>query len=105
MNFGEKFEFDVVVEAHQERRNATFAWHDRLIRVQSRWYAGTDQEKYEVLARVRQIYDPCERANIRGDRRWSPNRIARSEGFTAFRYRRVAPAPPGQECCAVTIVE
>lgn len=104
MRFGEKFELDIVVDARQEWQNETMDWHDQPLRVASRWYAGTDQEKYEVLAGLRRLYNPCARANIRGTRRWSPGQIARAEGFSLFRYRRAA-APSSQDSGEVTIVQ
>jgi len=78
--------FDVVIDGNQSGR--VNEWNDTPLSVSSRWDSGSDQEKFEVLAAIRSIYNPNEKMNIRGSERQTPSQIARSEGFTELRYSR-----------------
>ena len=78
--------FDVVIDGQQS--GGASAWNDIALSVSSRWDAGSDQEKFEVLAAIRSTYNPNEKMNIRGGERQTPSQIARAEGFTELRYSR-----------------
>ena len=56
--------------------------------ISSRWDSGSEQEKFEVLAAIRSIYNPNEKMNIRGGERQTSSQIARLEGFTELKYSR-----------------
>lgn len=104
MNTRQKLEIEIVVDARQEGI-AQDRWVHQPLKVQSRWYPGTDQEKFEVLSAIRQTYSPDEHANIRGTTRQKPDQVARGQGFTQLRYQRRGSSDfPGTMVGPVTIV-
>lgn len=90
MNSKRKTLFDVIVEA-QRRGDANDRWNHRTVSVLSLWGRGSEQEKFEVLRAIRQVYKPDEHADIRGSAGQTPHQIGQSEGFTHLQYRRTAP--------------
>ncbi|MDB6060938.1 MAG: hypothetical protein JWM78_1041 [Verrucomicrobiaceae bacterium] len=85
MNIKGSRSFSVIVEG-KKRGNATPYWSKKIISVQSHWSQGSEQEKFEVLLALRKIYNPEERADIRGITHQTPSQIAQSEGFTVLQY-------------------
>jgi hypothetical protein len=69
-------------------------WHHTPLMINSRWAAGGDQEKFEVLTAIRRTYNPDNKNNIRGNEQQLPSQIGRSEGFTELSYSRTSSASP-----------
>lgn len=69
-------------------------WQHTPLTINSKWEAGGDQEKFEVLTAIRRIYNPDTKDNIRGNERQLPSQIGRSEGFTELSYTRTSSASP-----------
>lgn len=94
MSIDHKVEFEIVIDARQGGTSDTDRWNRRPLTILSRWEPGTDQEKFEVLSEMRRTYNPDAQFNIRGRKRENPEQVARLEGFTDLRYRRIeSPLP------------
>lgn len=92
MNMRNDTTFQILIDG--KRRGSPGRWHHRPLMLNSRWELGGDQEKYEVLAAIRQSYNPEYKVDIRGAEHQLPSQIGRSEGFTQLSYRRASPASP-----------
>ena len=86
MNPKDKPPLRVVVNA-EKKGDATGNWSHRIVMIRSPWDQGSEQEQFEVLSAIRRIYNPEERADIRGDTHQTPGQIGQSEGFTRLQYR------------------
>jgi hypothetical protein len=84
--------FQVFIDGKQS--GSPKKWHHTPLIVYSKWDAGTDQEKYEVLSALRRAYNPDNKNNIRGNERQLPAQIGRSEGFSELSYSRTSSALP-----------
>jgi len=69
-------------------------WDHTPLMVTSRWEAGSNEEKYEVLAAIRKTYAPDNKADIRGKESQAPSQIGRGEGFKELKYSRTASSAP-----------
>lgn len=83
--------FQVFIDGKQSGSPAK--WHHTPLIVYSKWDAGTDQEKYEVLSALRRTYNPDNKNNIRGNEHQLPDQIGRSEGFRELSYSRTSSSP------------
>lgn len=90
MNTRNDTTFQVFIDG--KRRGSPGRWRHRPLLLNSRWEPGGDQEKYEILAAIRQSYNPENKVDIRGVERQLPSQIGRSEGFTQLSYSRASPA-------------
>ncbi len=97
MNTKRERSFNVIIEG-KKRGNASDYWSQKLIPVQSQWDHGSEQEKFEVLCAIRKIYNPEERADIRGKTGQTPSQVGQSEGFSQLLYH------PVETPLAVTII-
>lgn len=79
--------FEIIVEG--SRKGSPGKWSHKTLNVDSGWGSGSEQEKFEVLAAIRRLYNPDERANIRGGTGQTADQVGRTEGFSALQYRRV----------------
>jgi hypothetical protein len=92
MNILKETSFQVFIDGKQSGNLAK--WHHTPLMVNSRWDAGGNQEKFEVLTAIRRSYNPDIKDNIRGNERQLPSQIGRSEGFTELSYSRTSSASP-----------
>ena len=81
--------FKVVIDGKQV--GCIGKWEHRPLTINSKWNAGSDQEKFEVLAAIRRTYNPDDKTDIRGLERQTPSQIGRCEGFKELRYERSTP--------------
>jgi hypothetical protein len=86
MNFDANATFQVFIDGKQAGN--TGKWKHTPLTITSMWDAGSDQEKFEVLATIRKTYNPDSKINIRGGESQTPSQIGRSEGFKELRYNR-----------------
>lgn len=84
--------FQVFIDGKQSGNQGK--WDHKPLLINSQWDAGGDQEKYEVLAAIRQTYNPDTKSNIRGNEHQTPSQIGRSEGFSELSYSRTVAASP-----------
>lgn len=92
MNILKETIFQVFIDGKQS--GCPEKWHHSPLIVYSKWDAGTDQEKYEVLSALRSTYNPDNKSNIRGNERQLPAQIGRSEGFSELSYSRTSSSSP-----------
>lgn len=83
---------NVVIDGKQS--GSIGKWHHTPLTITSKWDAGSDQEKFEVLAAIRRTYNPDNKADIRGTQGQTPSQIGRCEGFKELRYERTEPSAP-----------
>lgn len=88
MQFDTKATFQIFIDGKQA--GSTGKWHHTPMTVTSMWDAGSDQEKFEVLAAIRRTYNPDNKTNIRGNQRQAPSQIGRAEGFKELHYNRAS---------------
>lgn len=79
--------FEIIVEG--SRKGSPGKWLHKTLSVDSGWGSGSEQEKFEVLAAIRKLYNPEERGNIRGVEGQTADQVGRTEGFSSLEYRRV----------------
>lgn len=84
--------FKVVINGKQS--GTINKWNNSPLTITSKWDAGSDQEKFEVLAAIRSTYNPENKTNIRGSQGQTPSQIGRCEGFKELRYERSTPSSP-----------
>ena len=90
MNILKDINFQVFIDGVQTGNAGR--WDHAPLMVTSRWEAGGDGEKYDVLSAIRQTYNPNDQSNIRGNEKQTPSQIGRSEGFKALSYSRTSSA-------------
>lgn len=84
--------FKVVINGKQS--GTPGKWNQTPLTITSKWDAGSDQEKFEVLAAIRRTYNPEIKTNIRGSQGQTPSQIGRCEGFKELRYERSTQSSP-----------
>jgi hypothetical protein len=84
--------FEVVINGKQT--GCVGKWNRTSMAISSQWDAGSDQEKFEVLAAIRRTYNPETKTDIRGLDGQTPSQIGRSEGFKELRYERSTSSSP-----------
>lgn len=88
MNIYRSEKFEII--ANGERSGFPTKWKQTPLTVDSLWDAGSDGEKFEVLAAIRRTYNPDNKNDIRGSEGQTPAQIGRTEGFSELKYRRTA---------------
>lgn len=84
--------FEVVINGKQS--GCIGNWNHTSLAISSKWDAGSDQEKFEVLAAIRRTYSPENKSDIRGYEGQTPSQIGRCEGFKELRYERSTASSP-----------
>lgn len=87
---------NVVIEA-EKVGDTRACWQGKPVSVRSRWALGSEQEKFEVLAALRRLYNPDQHGDIRGATAQTPAQIGQSEGFIHLQYR-YADSPQAPVC-------
>ncbi len=73
----------------EKKNHSAEPWINLSVLVESSYEPASEQEKFEVLATMRNLYGKADGSNIRGGLNQSPDQVGQREGFTWLRYQIV----------------